>query len=138
MKLITILSVILVSGGSPSGNVGRSVELLHTNGSRICSLPNLPNSRGAHTQTGLTACGGGDDSAAATSCHTLSSTGSWELSHNLDQSRQEHCAWRSPQGIRLIGGRDSGAQGTSEILLENGDTSPGFNYPKLYYVTRYV
>ena len=135
MKLITILSVILVSGGDGDST---SVELLYINGSRICSLPDLPSSRVLHTQTGVTACGGLDGTPASTTCHTLSSTGSWELSHNLDQSRQEHCAWASPQGIRLIGGRDSGAQGTSEILLENGDTSPGFNYPKLYYVTRYV
>ena len=138
MKLI---SVILVSGSGsePSISAGRTVELLHTNGSRICSLPDLPFYREHHTQTGLTACGGWGDDASKTSCHTLSSTGSWEQTHSLNQSRREHCAWRSPQGVILLGGRDSGAQGTSEILLENGDTSPGFyGYPLGYYVTRYV
>ena len=79
------------------------------------------------SQTGLTACGGWGDDAAKTTCHTLSSTGSWELSHNLAQDRQTHSAWASPQGIVLIGGEDSGAKRTSEILLENGDTKPGFN-----------
>ena len=133
MKLITILSVILVSGGEPHASVGRSVELLHTNGSRICSLPDLPSSRRLHTQTGLTACAGGGDDASKTSCHTLSSTGFWEETHSLDQARTEHSAWDSPQGIRLLGGLESNAMTTSEILLENGDTTPGFN---LDYETR--
>ena len=127
---MTNISVILVSGGEHHDSVGRSVELYYTNRSRICSLPNLPYTRGRHTQTGVTACGGyGDspdmDSATKTSCHTLSSSGSWLQTHSLDQPRWEHSAWDSPQGIVLIGGKYSGT--TSEILLENGDTSPGFN-----------
>ena len=133
MKLI---SVILVSGSGsePSISAGRTVELLHTNGSRICSLPDLPFYREHHTQTGLTACGGGGDDASKTSCHTLSSTASWEQSHNLAQARGGHSAWRSPQGVMLIGGPDdSDADITTEILTENGDTIPGFN---LDYSTR--
>ena len=126
---MTNISVILVSGGYPAYT---SVELLHTNGSRLCSLPNLPYTRRQHTQTGLTTCGG-YDSPARTSCHTLSSTGSWEESHSLDQERREHCAWRAPQGVMLLGGWDSSSGTTSEILLENGDTSPSFN---LNYQTR--
>ena len=120
------ISVILVSGGRSSSSVGRSVELLHTNGSRICSLPDLPYNRSAHTQTGLTACGGGP-SPATTSCHTLSNTGSWVQSHNLAQARRRHSAWASPQGIILMGSEESSAGTTSEILLESGDTAPGFN-----------
>ena len=126
MKLITIISVILISGGSHGTSLS-TVEMLYTNGSRICFLPDLPYSRHGHTQTGLTACGGWGDSAARTSCHTLSSTGSWEESHSLDKNRREHCAWRAPQGVMLLGSWDSIARTTSEILLENGDTSPGFS-----------
>ena len=115
--------MILVSGGWSIV----SVELLHTNGSRLCSIPDLPYTRSEHTQTGLTACGGWGDSAARTTCHTLSSTGSWEESHSLDKNRREHCAWRSPQGIILLGGVDSSAYTTTEMLLENGDTDSGFS-----------
>ena len=128
--------MILVSGGHPYDTVGRSVELLYTNGSRLCSLPDLPYSRYGHSQTGVTACGG-EDFAAWSKCHTLSSTGSWIQSHNLAQGRRDHSAWASPQGIILLGGYewDSSVRTTSEILLENGDTTPGFN---LDYQTRLV
>ena len=122
------ISVILVSGGFSGSSVGRSVELLHTNGSRICSLPDLPYSRRYHSQTGVTACGGEGDFATRTSCDTLSSTGSWIQSHSLSLGgRQAHSAWASTEGIVLLGGDDSSVRTTSEILLENGDTSPGFN-----------
>ena len=118
------ISVILVSGGNPSDSVGRTAGLLHTNGSWICSLPDLPYARQSHSQTGLTACGGWD-APARTSCHTLSSMGSWEETHSLDKMRRMHSAWDSPQGTILLGGYDS--RTTSEILLENGDTAPGFS-----------
>ena len=123
---MNLMTVILVSGGYPSGSVGSTVELVTTNGTWICSLPNLPFSRHDHTQTGVTLCGG-YNSPAITTCHTLSSTGSWELSHNLAQWRWLHSAWASPQGIVLIGGWSNSAGTTSEILLENGDTKPGFS-----------
>ena len=129
---MTNISVILVSGGS-NNSVLRSVELLHTNGTRLCSLPDLPYNRHHHSQTRLTACGGWGDDASKTSCHTLSSTGSWEQTHSLSMWRRDHSAWASPQGIVLLGGSSSGALTTSEILLENGDTTPGFN---LDYETR--
>ena len=124
---MTNISVILVSGGHPYDTVGRSVELLYTNGSRICSLPDLPYTRYHHSQTRLTACGGWGDAASKTSCHTLSSSGSWEETHSLDQERRQHSAWASPQGVMLLGGVGSSAHTTSEILLESGDTSPGFS-----------
>ena len=123
------ISVILISGGAQ--NPGTSVELLYTNGSRICSLPDLPFTKYQHSQTGLTACGGWGWAAAESTCHTLSSTGSWGQTHSMDQSRVDHSAWDSPQGTILLGGWES--RTTSEILLENGDTTPGFN---LDYETR--
>ena len=121
------ISVILVSGGFSGSSVGRSVELLHTNGSRICSLPDLPYSRRYHSQTGVTACGGVNDASWST-CHTISSNGSWEVSHNLAQARGGHSAWASPLGTILIGAQQhSSGRTTTEILMENGDTVPGFN-----------
>ena len=128
LNLVAInISVILISGGDGDVGARTSVELLHTNGSRLCSLPDLPYNRSSHSQTGLTACGGSGSSAANTTCHTLTNIGSWIQSHNLDQDRRAHSAWTSPQGTILIGGVGSSAQTTSEILLDSGDTTPGFN-----------
>ena len=128
LNLVAInISVILISGGDGDVGARTSVELFHTNGSRLCSLPDLPYNRSSHSQTGLTACGGSGSAAANTTCHTLTNIGSWIQSHNLDQDRRAHSAWTSPQGVLLIGGVGSSAQTTSEILLDNGETAPGFN-----------
>ena len=123
MKLMITILVIMVVGGDGVTSSGTSVELLHSNGTHLCSLPNLPSKRRGHSQTGLTCCGGWD-SPAFTSCLTFNS-GSWEQSHELAQHRRRHSVWASPQGIMLLGGQDSGT--TSEILLESGDTTPGFS-----------
>ena len=117
-----IISVILVVGGD-SAMV--SVELLHTNGTWLCSLPDLPSNRRGHSQTGLISCGTWD-SDTKRSCVTFTS-GSWEVSHTLAQDRRLHSAWVSPQGIMLIGGHDGDALRTTEILTEDGNTTPGFN-----------
>ena len=109
------------------GNTGTSVELLDTNGTQLCNLPSLPSTRRGHSQTVLTSCGGEDSEYASyTSCLTLNS-GSWEDSHSLAQEREGHSAWSSPQGIMILGGEDSNSRTTTEILTENGDTTPGFN-----------
>ena len=124
---MTTISVILVTGGDGGAvHGGRSAELLHTNGSHLCSLPDLPFRREMHSQTGVTMCGG---HYTRTHCHTLSSSGSWEETHSLSRERKHHSAWASPQGIILLGGSewDSDVGTTSEILLESGDTTPGFN-----------
>ena len=124
--------MILVTGGFPNHVATLSVELVHTNGSRICSLPSLKYHTRLATQTGLTMCGG-DWDPCRTSCHTLTSSGSWEETH-LTQPRTAHTAWGSPQGIILLGGWHSGTGTTSEILTESGETTPGFN---LNYDSRY-
>ena len=51
----------MVTGPGPRvrGALSSSAELLHLNGSRMCSLPNLPEYRNGHTQSGLLTCGGG-------------------------------------------------------------------------------
>ena len=125
---VLTISVILVTGGISST---RSVELFHTNGTRICSLPDLPSTKYGHSQSSLTCCGGGG-SSVSTSCLTFIS-GSWEESHSLSRRRGSgQSAWASPQGIMLLGGgicsRNHCNAGTStEILLENGYTTPGFD-----------
>ena len=124
---MTAISVILVTGGIyfHETAAGRSAEILHTNGSRLCSLTNLPSFRYLHSQTGYTLCGGGlYGSATWTSCLTFTS-GSWEETHTLDRERFAHSAWASPRGIMLLGGW--GSKTSTEILMESGDTNPGFN-----------
>ena len=83
VTLTTISSVVIVSGGAHK----KSVELLYPNGTRLCSLPDLPGNRDHHSQTGLVACGGGwpgfsGGPGVSTSCVTFSE-GSWKKTHNL-------------------------------------------------------
>ena len=107
------ISVVLVSGGKESGSVGpasvyagvgsagKSVELVSSNGTRLCSLPNLPGERWGHSQTGIVTCGGGVGSEE-TSCVTFDA-GSWKKTHTLGQGEwPDHTAWASPQGVMLI------------------------------------
>ena len=119
--------LVMVTGGSGRDVYLDSVELLHINGSRSCSLPPMPKPRTRHTQSGLIACGGYGE-GIGTSCVTLSSD--WEKTHTLRKTRYFHSAWSSPRGVMLIGGE---GDTTTEILKENGDTIPGFT---LDYETR--
>ena len=57
----TQLSAIIITGGDVYFNTStqwNTVELLRSNGSYWCSLPDLPGPRLSHTQNGLIACGG--------------------------------------------------------------------------------
>ena len=129
----------MVSGGIGEGEQGRgfqyldSVELLNMDGTWNCPMPTMPEARAGHTQTGTVVCGGdGWGGDGRKSCITfISGDVNWEKTHTLANERYYHSAWDSPQGVMLLGGRDSGT--TSEILLENGDTDPGFN---LDFITR--
>ena len=108
--------------GHPEGSVWTSVELLHSDGSPWCSLPDLPESRWDHTQTGLEACGGGG-SATRTTCVRLEA-GSWTPSHQLVEQRF-HLSWASPAGTLLMGGILSPQ--TTELLDANtGDSVTSF------------
>ena len=98
------------------------MELLHSDGSPWCSLPDLPESRWDHTQTGLEACGGGG-SAPRTTCVRLEA-GSWTPSHQLVEQRF-HLSWASPAGTLLMGGILSPQ--TTELLDANtGDSVTSF------------
>ena len=108
---------MIVSGGKRAED---SVELLNTDGTWNCPLPSLPSVMGGHSQSGLVACG-------AKSCVTLSKD--WKESHNLTYERIHHSSWASPRGFILLGGegwKGLSAMKTSEILTEDGDTTPGF------------
>ena len=118
------ISAIIITGGWSSSSY-RSVEILQQNGSYWCSLPDLPDIRYKHTQSGLIACGsGGYNSDTETSCLTLTD-GHWMTSHQLQYSRSEHSSWTSQHGVVLMGGL--GSTTTTEILHDDGGSSSSFS-----------
>ena len=110
------------------------MELLHGDGTPWCRLPELPQDRAYHTQTGLEACGG-YTSATRTTCVRFSG-GSWSPSHNLQQERKRHSSWASPAGTVLMGGDYSYSEQTTELL--DVDTEDSVMHFPLKYDTRYV
>ena len=115
-------SVIIITGGK-TGTGEPTVELLDEHGTLICNLPNLPEERFGHTQTGLIACGGDHQSHGISTCLTFQD-GSWTYS-NLNEQRYIHSSWNSPQGVMLLGGKSS--KRTSEILTEDGQWNSSFD-----------
>ena len=100
-----------------------SAELFSTNGSSICELPTMSQSKVGHTQSGLTACGGYD---TLRSCIKFEA-GAWTtLTDNLVEMRADHSSWINPDGdILLIGGW--GSQTTTEIVYQNGTSIRSFD-----------
>ena len=126
---------IIITGGVNGSGALTSVELLKADGSQTsCSLPQLPEGRRVHSQTGLTACGGYDSDDIKRSCVTLSG-GFWTRSHNLVSPRGFHTSWESHQGIMLLGGGvealSGGYSNTTELLKEDGTSEELFHlkYP---------
>ena len=105
---------IIVSGGDAE----KSVEVLHSDGTPWCSLPNLPDDRFDHTQTGLLACAGVTETE--TSCIKFSG-GKWKPSHKLKKERTSHSSWAAPQGTVLMGGMESAK--TTELLDDTSRVS---------------
>ena len=105
-----------------------SAEVLFTNGSSICELPVMSQSKYDHTQSGLIACGGSSER----SCIKFEE-GSWTtLTDNLVEERYRHSSWVTPDGdILLIGGYYSGT--TTEIVYQNGTSIRSFDLK--YYTT---
>ena len=101
-----------------------SAEVILEDGRTCTMTPDLPPpGRRQHSATGLTLCGGlGGEST----CSTF--TGQWETSHKLNKTRWGHVSWDSPSGIHIIGGVDSEAAKTIEILSPNSSTTiPAFS-----------
>ena len=110
-----------------------SAELISTNGSSICELPTIPQSKRYHTQSGLTACGG-RVSDSERSCIKFEA-GAWKtLTDNLVKKRRGHSSWVNSNGhILLIGGFHSST--TTEIVYQNGTSIKSFD---LKYNTKLV
>ena len=121
-----IISAIIITGGY---GASKSVEVLKEDGSYWCSLPDLPNNRYHHTQSGLILCGGKD---TRTSCLTFTG-GQWTQSYTLQFNRWGHSKWLSTQGVMLLGGAYYATGTTTEILTNSGQSTQSFN---LTYSTR--
>ena len=93
----------------------KSVEVLHGDGTPWCSLPDLPEARSYHSQTGLLTCDGVSTSTkkTGTSCFKFSE-GKWKPSHKLKEERYTHSSWASPLGTVLMGG--TATWKTAELL----------------------
>ena len=120
-----LILAILVTGGM---GTEKSTEVLSTNGSSICFLPEMPQSKEDHTQTGLTACGGSD---SRRNCVKFTS-GLWtNLTENLLYQRYEHSSWKTQDGDILLFGsddyRDHDSFFTSEIVYQNGTSVRSFD-----------
>ena len=114
----------MVTGGSKIG--GKSVELLSINGTRMCSLPDLPEERWQHSQNGLLSCGGSDTPSVRRLCVTFAA-GNWKKTHILGTPRYAHTGWASPRGVLLIGGYyiyGRNSLTATELLKDNGETTP--------------
>ena len=119
--------IIITGGWTSDAVVTRSVEVLRTDGSPWCSLPDLPDDRHHHTQSGLITCGGGSNPTSQ-SCVSLSpSSGVWSKTQNLTRTRLSHSAWSSgTPHLILMGGFGSGIGITTEILTAYGTSLEHF------------
>jgi len=116
---------ILLTGGLGTETLA---EVLFTNGSTICELPPMSQSKYDHTQSGLIACGGSYD-IDTRSCIKFKD-GSWTtLTDNLVEMRTRHSSWINPDGdILLIGGDDFyGSSNSTEIVYQNGTSIRSFD-----------
>ena len=97
----------------------KTVEVLKTDGTAWCTLPDLPDDRSTHTQSGLLACGGWPQ-PTTNNCVKFTD-GHWNISHEDLDYQYEHCAWSSSKhGTRLIHGD------WSQLLVDKGETPDRF------------
>ena len=109
--------------GGWNGNLLRSVEALKSSdGTPLCKMTDLPDSRDDHTMDGDILCGG---DGAPTSCLHFGSDGWTKYGWNLLQKREDHVTWRRPDdSLQIMGGIYS--LKTSEIVTSGG-SQIGFN-----------
>ena len=119
-----MFSAILITGGL---GADLSAEVFLPATSTSCELPGLVLRRYSHTLDNLLVCGGdfyGHD--AETSCEEFSpATGTWALSHTLQEWRDDHVSWSVEEGTLLMGGYYSLT--TSEIVKHDGTTETSFH-----------
>ena len=104
---------------------GNTAELFLPSTGTSCALPQLPDSRFAHTADNNIFCGG----KRIISCVKWSpETGTWEELVTLDVERYKHVSWTPGNGIGtyLIGGDGSLSKKTSTLIKPDGSQEPSF------------
>ena len=105
------------------------IEMVSSNKTSTCLAGAfLPSSRAYHTQSGDILCGGYEDHDPSTTCMSYTA-GAWVTSHTLLEERYDHCSWRSPEGVLLMGG--GGSPRTTE-LLSNTDSTTSLSFSLEY------
>jgi len=110
---------ILVVGGWKEKTL-KSVEAITTDGTPLCTLPDLPYEIRRHTMDDHIICGGyNDQSLTQSSCHYFIA-GEWTKYRNdLKTQRVNHVSWRRQDGeVILFGGLNS--KKTSEVVSSSG------------------
>ena len=98
----------------------------------LCDIPPMIYQRESSTTTGFTSCGGIDidEYDVVHNCETFDpSTGNWEVTAYFDDTRVNHVAWQSSEGIFLMSG--FGGDYNSTFIGNDGTVSAGFDmmYP---------
>ena len=128
-------SVGFIMAGGQTNQTIKFSGYYNTETGRYCNLPPLDPNRIGHTVTGLTACGGWTSSKSnvSTTCSTFNTTtGQWEESHEYTPGRRYHSAWKTSEGILLMGGYyASDAANTTTLILPDGGHRQGFNLVEL-------
>ena len=117
-----LFAAILITGGCCNDD---SAEVFHPATSTSCQLPGMVERREGHTLEGLLACGGDVYTDAGHSCEEFSpATGTWALTHTLQEARYDHVSWSVEEGTLLMGGFQH--ETTSEIVKHDGTTETSF------------
>ena len=98
----------------------RSVEVIYSNGSFWCALPEMTENRYLHSQDGVTACGGVNKNdysgSVSKTCVSLENQ-KWTEFSNLRRKRYGHSSLAAEGQIMLLGGMSS--PDTSELVSRN-------------------
>ena len=110
---------LLITGGFSSYSTRhQAMEAFNPYISKICNLPNMPENRAFHTFCGGLVCGGRFSSR---SCLKFGPLGFLRANASLQQNRLSHLCWNVPEGVLLLGGKDSPS--TTELVLRDGSAS---------------
>ena len=121
---------VLITGGLNRGLWSNRVEAYNPYISKICKLPNIPETRAGHTDCGGLVCGGFDstsnthrnrNSLVHKSCLKFGPSGFVKATVSLRQKRLYHLCWNVSEGVLLLGGEDSPS--TTELVLHDGSAS---------------